>query len=213
MQGIPSKINNEFVQQWVRPRVSDKRYKHIVGVVNVARRLAEAIGCDVNMAEMGGWLHDACKEWKDTALVEEARKFKIPFGPIEERQGHLLHGPVAAEVARTELGITNDELLKAIAEHTLGNVPMSKLSEVLFLADCLEESRSHDYTSPIWAALDIDDRIDVARAMVTATDMGLLHLMETARAIHPRTIDVRNYYLDRMKQSRSNSSLGSTLES
>ena len=203
MQGIPDNINIDFVKHWVEPRVSARRFKHIAGVAKVAKQLADKYDCDTQLAELGGWLHDACKEWKDRDLVAKARELEIPFGPIEEAFGHLLHGPVAAGVVKVELGIRHEELLAAIAEHTLGNVPMCKLSEVLFLADCLDETRSTEYTSPIWAALAIDGDLNVDKAMVTATDLGLLHLMETARPIHPRTVEVRNYYLARMKERSS----------
>lgn len=199
MKGIPDTISPSFLRDWVLPRVSSKRFKHIEGVVKAAGKIARAYDCDAYLAELAAWLHDACKETKDRVLVEQAREYGIPLDPVLEKQGYLLHGPVAAELVKRELGISHPEVLAAIAEHTLGNVPMSKLSEVLFLADCLDESRPHDYTSPIWAALSIDDEINVARAMLTATDLGLLHLMETARPIHPLTVQVRNYYLDKMK--------------
>lgn len=203
MQGIPSNLSLAYVQEWVTPRVSGKRLKHIEGVAEVAKKIARAYDCDPYMAQLAAWLHDSCKEHKPRDLVNEARAFNIKFGPLEEAQGHLLHGPVAAEVARTELGVTNEEVLAAIAEHTLGNVPMCRLSEVLFLADCLEEGRSHDYTAPIWASLSLNDEINVDRAMVTAMDLGLMHLMETARPIHPRTVDVRNYYLEKMQAKQA----------
>lgn len=203
MQGIPNKVNKEFLQRWVQPRVSEKRYKHIAGVAKVAKKIAKAYGCDVELAEIASWLHDCCKEIKDKDLVVEARKFGIPLNAIEESNGHLLHGPVGAQVARTELGVTNEEVLRAIAEHTLGNVPMSKLSEVLFLADCLEESRPKDYTDPIWQALNMDGELNVEAAIVKASDLGLLHLIQTGRPIHPKTIECRNYYLEKVKSKRS----------
>ncbi|MBX9686059.1 MAG: bis(5'-nucleosyl)-tetraphosphatase (symmetrical) YqeK [Candidatus Obscuribacterales bacterium] len=199
IEGIPGQINIDFVKAWMEPRVSAKRFKHVIGVAKVASKIAAAYGCDSYLAELGGWLHDACKEEKDKVLVQKAREFKIPFTQVEEQYGHLLHGPVGACVVREELGITHEELLAAIAEHTLGNVPMSKLSEVLYLADCLEESRPSDYTAPIWASLSLDDEINVEKAMVTASDLGLLHLMETARPIHPRAVEVRNHYLAKLR--------------
>ncbi len=199
IEGIPPQIDETYIKQWLEPRVSQKRLKHIKGVVKVAQKLAERHDCDVYLARLGGWLHDACKEWKADVLVAKARELAVPFGPIEEAHGHLLHGPVAAAVARIELGITNNDLLAAVAEHTLGNVPMCKLSEVLYLADCLDDTRPADYTAPIWAALSYDNEFNVNKAIVTATDLGLLHLMETARPIHPQTVSVRNYYLERLQ--------------
>lgn len=49
------------------------------------------------------------------------------------------------------------------------------------------------------AALSIDKELNVDRAIVAATDLSLMHLMETGNPIHPLAIDVRNYYLARVK--------------
>jgi predicted HD superfamily hydrolase involved in NAD metabolism len=201
MQGIPDKISIKFLKEWMRPRVTEKRYKHVEGVAKVAAELAQANGVSVKMAEIGAWLHDCCKEWKDTVLVEKARAFGMHVSELEANAGHLLHGPVGAQVAKAELGITNEELLAAVAEHTLGNVPMSKLSEVLFLADCLEESRPSEYTDPIWAAVELGKGKDLNAAMLKATELGIYHLLESGRPIHPRAIDVRNHYLAKLKGS------------
>lgn len=197
--GIPEGLSIEFVRKWVEPRVSAKRLKHICGVVEVAKKLAGVYDCDIELAELAAWLHDACKEIKDTVLVEQAKAYGMKLTELEEKNGHLLHGPVAALLAKAELGITNQEVLDAISEHTLGNVSMSKLSEVLFLADCIDETRPDDYTAPIWAALSIENDLNIAKAILTASDLGLKHLIESGRAIHPRTVDVRNHYLALLK--------------
>ena len=203
--GIPDNVTLDFVKQWVKPRNSEKRFRHIKGVVQVARDLAIRDGSDPFLAEMGGWLHDACKEWKESKLVEMAQILHVPFGPIERQQGHLLHGPVAAAIAEKELGITNRDLLAAIAEHTLGNVPMTRLSEIVFLADCLEAGRSAEYTAPIWEALDVEGELDFGRAIMVATELGMEHLIASGRPIHPRAVDVRNHYLARLKTKAASS--------
>lgn len=199
-EGIPETLTLEFAQDWARQRVTEKRFKHIKGVAKVARQLAEQCRCDPFLAELGGLLHDACKEVKDSELVALAREFGLPLHPIEETNGHLLHGPVGAAVVRKELGVTNEEMLDAISEHTLGAVDMSELSKVLFLADCLEESRPKSYTDPIWKALndrkvDYSSSINLDAAMLKACDLGLTLLVEDHRVIHPRTIEVRNALL------------------
>jgi predicted HD superfamily hydrolase involved in NAD metabolism len=204
--GIPDKITLDFVRKWVEPRISPKRFKHIEGVVAVAEELAESNGSDVFLAQLGGWLHDACKEVKDKQLVELAGNFGIALDPILERYGYLLHGPVAAETARRDLGIKHQELLDAIAEHTLGAAPMSDLSKILFLADCLEESRPKDYTKPIWKALGRGGKLDMDAAIVVASDLNLKFLIDDGKPIHPRTIEVRNYYLSEVaSRSRAHS--------
>jgi HD superfamily phosphohydrolase YqeK len=83
------------------------------------------------------YLHDCCKEVKDKELIERALAGGLELSAIDRVNGHLLHGPVAALTIKQELKISNKEVLAAISEHTLGNVPMSEVSKVVFLADCL----------------------------------------------------------------------------
>jgi predicted HD superfamily hydrolase involved in NAD metabolism len=198
--GIPPEVTLEFLKSWVKPRVSEKRYKHIKGVVAVAKEIAQAAQVDIFLAELCGWLHDACKEVKDKQLVHMAREFGLTLDPILEANGHLLHGPVAAEVAKRELSILNKDVYDAVAQHTLGEVPMTRLSQVVFLADCLEASRPEHYTKPIWAALDLDGATNLEAAIVVATDEGLKFLISDKKSIHPKTISVRNHYLPALRQ-------------
>ena len=114
---------SESARLWVKPRVSEKRFKHIEGVAEVARELAVNADCDRFVAELAGWLHDACKEWKDKKLVAHARAFGLSLHPVEEANGHLLHGPVAAATASGKNWASQMcLLLNAIAQHTLGAV-------------------------------------------------------------------------------------------
>jgi len=198
-EGIPENITPEFLRSWVQPRISERRFKHTEGVVDVAVRLAQQAGVDVFLAELCGWLHDACKEVKDRQLVQMARDFNMPLDPILEAHGYLLHGPVAAEVASRDLHITNKDVYDAVGEHTLGAVPMSPLSQVVFLADCLEASRPESYTQPIWDALDIDGKVNMAAALVSASDEGLKFLIADGKPIHPKTVAVRNFYLESLR--------------
>ena len=71
---------------------------------------------------------------------------------------------------------------------------MSELSKVIYLADCLEESRPKDYTDPIWEALDIEGSLNLNAAIVKACELGIKHLEESGKIIHPRTVEVKDYY-------------------
>jgi predicted HD superfamily hydrolase involved in NAD metabolism len=193
--GIPADLGLDFVENWVKQRLSEKRYRHCQGVVTVARQLAPLAPCDLFLAELSAWLHDACKEVKDSELIKRAQKAKLKLHPVERLHGHVLHGPVAALTARKELGIRNQDVLDAISQHTLGHAPMSALSKTVFLADCLEASRPADYTTPIWEALDLGGRNCLDAAVLTALNLGLSSLINSNKPIHPKTIDVRNYYL------------------
>jgi predicted HD superfamily hydrolase involved in NAD metabolism len=211
-EGIPEDLTLEKARDWVRPRVSERRFKHIEGVAEVAKELAKHMGADPFVAELGGILHDACKETKDKILVAQAKEFGLKLHPIEEQSGHLLHGPVSALTAKKELGVTDTVLLHAISEHTLGAVDMTVMSQILFLADCLDETRPDDYTVPIWNALGYKTpdhtgrsrkfvgELDMESAILAALNAGLQFLIQDNKTIHPKTIEVRNWYLRRIKE-------------
>lgn len=251
--GIPDDFTLEKAEEWVRPRISEKRFLHVKGVAKVARELAEEAGCDVFLAELAGWLHDACKETKDRDLVIQALQFGLQLTKLDKVSGHLWHGPVGAETIKRDLNITNELVLDAIREHTLGAVGMTDLSKVVFLADCLEASRPADYTDPIWQALrgteptesseskdsklkqskkahkkskkkhedehkaehgqeteheqDNEHQLDLDLAILVACDLGLSQLIESGRVIHPKTVDVRNHYLEIIRERRIDASL------
>ncbi len=202
--GIPANLTLDMAKEWIRSRISEKRFNHVKGVAKAGHDLAKEAGCDPFLAELAGWLHDACKETKDRDLVIQAMEFGLPLTALDKVNGHLLHGPVAAETIKRDLNVTNELVLNSIREHTLGAVDMTVMSKVVFLADCLESSRPTDYTDPIWQALRNPKEqkskkkgasLDLDGAILTACDLGLRQLIDTGRTIHPKTVDVRNYYL------------------
>ncbi len=187
------------IQSWVKPRVSERRFSHIAGVAKTALRLANVLECDPSAAEVAAWLHDACKETKDSDLVTQCKEFGFELLPLEETNGHILHGPVAAEVVKRELGILDENVLNAIREHTLGATDMCLLSKIIFLADALEPGRPESYREPIWQSLKLSDQdksqIDIDQAILTTLDLNLKDLLQAKRIIHPKTIEARNHYL------------------
>jgi predicted HD superfamily hydrolase involved in NAD metabolism len=200
---IPPPLDNlQFVKDWVKPRVSAKRFGHIVGVAQTGKQLAQKFSSDPDiayLAELAAWLHDACKETKDDILVKQAKEYGLKLHPIEEANGHLLHGPVAAQLVKQEFGLTHKDVLNAIAEHTLGAVNMCFLSKIVFLADATEPCRPPEYANPIKQA--IDDFFDkdanraLNQAILVTCNSNLQFLLESNKIIHPRTVKVRNYYL------------------
>jgi len=217
--GIPATLTLDYARDWALGRVSKKRADHVLGVHKVGRQLADMAEQDDDgryMVELACLLHDACKEFKDTQLVALAEENGMRLTALEKANGHLLHGPVAAFTVKAEFGLTNETVLAAISEHTLGNCPMSDISKLVFLADCLDETRPKDYTKPIWQALEGGERddkkkksekkpggVNIDNAMLVALDSSLAHVLATRRAIHPKTVDVRNYFLGIVRAAES----------
>jgi len=214
--GIPSTVTLEAAQRWVETRVSKKRLDHIRGVVTVGREIAVGLELDPFPVELACWLHDACKEMKGKELIEFAQTNGMNVAPDELENGPILHGPVAAVIARKELRITNQDVLDAIAEHTLGAINMSVTSKIVYLADKLEASRPEEFTEPIWRALraiptkgppnECHDfthttEEDLDQAMVVSLTLVAKNLLKKGKPIQPRAMVVRNHFLKLIKPS------------
>ncbi len=70
-----------------------------------------------------------------------AEQANLPLNDIERQVPHLIHADISAIVAREEFGVTDEGILNAIANHTLGTPGMDPLSCIVFLADSLEPGR------------------------------------------------------------------------
>lgn len=108
------------LDEYVRNNVGDHRYKHTLGVVKAAEKYAEKYGADVQKARIAAIFHDACKS-----------------------DGGLDHGELAAKLLKKKFKVEDEEILAAIANHTIGRPNMCLLEKVIKLADLLEEGRDY----------------------------------------------------------------------
>lgn len=210
VNGIPNDIDIKKLIKWVEKRVSPKRFKHIKGVVKQGELISYHQNINPLPVALACWLHDSCKELKSKELIKLADENNIPLLEIEKKNGHILHGPVAAKVVSKKFSITNSDVLQAIAEHTLGGINMCTVSKVVYLADILEESRPASLTAPIWNALRGENvlepkgekvELNLDKAIYVASNLCLAHLIEADRPIHPKTVEVRNHFMEITKST------------
>jgi predicted HD superfamily hydrolase involved in NAD metabolism len=175
---------------WLNENVPPKRIQHILGVEQMAIELATHYQLNTDIAAQAGLMHDLAKYFKPQRLLELARTEGLPIDEVDIAAPHLLHADVSAIVARDEFGITEPEILHAIADHTLGRPGMSAMSCIIFLADTLEAGRGD--TPELQALRELSYR-DLHQAVWRACDYSLQYLLSTRCLIHPRTIRTRNW--------------------
>ncbi len=131
----------EDAESYARGRLSDKRYAHTLRVAETAEHLAKLHGLDSERARLAGLLHDTAREVGKEELLRVAEEDGLPVGDFERERPILLHGPVAAELAREDLGVEDGEILDAVRVHTTGEPGMGPLALALFVADKIEPGR------------------------------------------------------------------------
>jgi len=165
----------------IHTRLSDKRYAHTLRVVETVERLAALHGLDEYRTRLAALLHDAAREMGAEEFLRLAEKWNLPVGEPERKSPMLLHGPVAAEMARRELSIEDGEVLEAIRVHTTGAPEMGLVALAVYVADAIEPGRAYPSVGHLrkLAEEDLQD------AAAEALRRDVAHDEERGRETHP----------------------------
>lgn len=176
----------------LRRNVSEKRLAHCLRVEETALNLAPRFGLGPELVSPAALLHDLCREYAEDLLLKLAANFGIVIDEIEKVEPILLHGSVAAALARNELGINHPDILEAITFHITGGPKVSNLAKLIYIADFIEPGR----TFPEAAILrDASLQIDPQLLLLKVYNRTLEFLVRKNYMIHPLGIAGRNELL------------------
>ena len=162
-------------------RLSERRYGHTVRVADTAEGLAQIHSLDPNRTRLAALLHDAARETEPEDYLRLADEWGLAIGEPERKSPKLLHGPVAAELARRELGVEDEEVLEAVRVHTVGAAGIGALALALYVADKIEPAR--DYPS-VGRIRDLA-REDLYGAAAESLRRAIGHNEGRGKSIHP----------------------------
>ncbi len=189
----------ESADAFARSRLSEGRYGHTLRVADTAGDLARVHGLDEYRLRLAALLHDAARETGPEEFLRLANEWNLPVGEPERQSPKLLHGPVAAELAKRELGIGDEEILEAIRAHTTGKPLMEPLALALYVADKIEPAREY----PSVERLRTLAREDLYLAAAEALRRAIAHNEERGRPIHPSSLETLEWLeSDRAAQRR-----------
>lgn len=176
------------LKEKLKSMLTDGRYKHSIGVMETAVKLAGLYGADVKKAEIAGLLHDCAKNMSLSESLEIAEKYAVPLSEIEKTSSALIHAPIGAVIARERFGIEDKEILSAIEAHTVAKEKMSVLDKIIYLADMIEPSRNFPDVEK-YRQLAFED---LDRAFLFALDRSIIFNVEKGVKLHPNTVLARN---------------------
>lgn len=186
--------NTDDIISTMKLKLSKKRFTHSVNVADAAVRLAQRYGADEEKAYVAGLIHDICKEIPYQEQLIMAAECGYGFSEEERSAPSVYHGPAAAYYARTVMGITDDDILKAVRFHTIGCDGMSVLAEVTYLADLISAERNYKDADKM-RRLAFEDK---DRAMLEALRFQIPDVIGKASYLPVYTIKAYNYYLKRV---------------
>ncbi len=133
-------LSEEFISEataYVKKKLVNKRYAHTMGVVKMGLKLAQIHGVDMNKVFIGTLFHDVAKHM----TPEEATEYEVDFDEFELKHPHTQHGKLGAALIKRDWDITDEDILNSIRFHTIARLGMSKLEQIVYLADMVEYSR------------------------------------------------------------------------
>ena len=183
---MTSKLKNELLE---------KRFIHSIGVMEMAVKMAQHYGADVKKAQIAGLLHDCAKNLSKEELFEKCELYNIELDDVMRISHGLVHGLVGAEIAKREYGVDDEEIYDAIYYHTVGKPEMSLLTQIIYIADAIEENRVYDGVERIRTLA--FENID--RALVSQIDSTIKSVLSKGGMLHTATVNTRNYYLRKIR--------------
>ena len=182
MDELEERINND-----IKNRLSEYRYKHSVGVMKMAGELAKFYNLDIKKARIIGLAHDIAKQMTDKEIEEYTRKYNIKLDELELKNRELIHSKLGADICKREYNF-DDEMANAVLYHTTGNPNMDLMAKIIFIADKVEENRVYD---------DLERRRKLAfenidQAIIETINYTTTYCIERGDVIHLDAILTRN---------------------
>lgn len=131
------------IRPYLMARLSNRRYLHSEFAASLSVSFAIRYGLDQDKAFLAGLAHDAARELSHDAVRSLAERSGFPVTDDERALPVLAHGKAAATILRDRFGMSDPELLEAVAYHTTGTPGMGALARVVYCADYLALGRRH----------------------------------------------------------------------
>lgn len=130
----------EEISELVKSKMSEKRFYHSQCVMERCEELANKFNYDIETAKKVGIAHDIAKEMPNEEKIIYAKTNEIEIDEIEMSNPTLLHAKIGENIAKKELGFS-EEMARAIRAHTTGIENMSLLDKILFISDRTSKER------------------------------------------------------------------------
>jgi nicotinate-nucleotide adenylyltransferase len=178
--------NYRFYIDRLKRMLSEKRYVHTIFTVIKALELARRVGCDLKKTFIAAALHDCTKKLSDEKLRELGFVLAVD---VPEAAAHSVSGSF---IARTIFKVKDRDILNSIRYHTTGRPGMSLLEKVIYVADCIEETRNYEGVEELRKAVEED----FEKGFLMCMELTMNQLMEDdcKRPVSDLTFKAFEYY-------------------
>lgn len=187
----------EEMADYIKSELKKERYKHSLGVMETAVKLAERYHEDIIKARIAGLIHDAAKSMSDVEILDIVKANGYSIDDVSLQNPSLLHGLVASIIAEKKMDVKDKDILNAIIYHTTGRRDMSNLEKIIYLADYIEPGRSFDGVEEMRQVA----YEDLNTAMLSALNNTIKFVIQKNQYLHLSTIEARNDIMKKIIQN------------
>lgn len=152
--------NIEKIKNDLKNNLSQFRFEHSLLVADEAKKLALHYNYDSEKAYVAGLVHDIAKEFDDAENSKWIENYNLTGDIFEPKYKNVIHANIGAVVVKEYYGFDN-EICNSVCYHAIGNVPMSLLDKIVFIADKIARKTSTPFIEKLifLAYQDIDKAI------------------------------------------------------
>lgn len=192
-----SEMTREQLVDIMEKTLSKRRFKHVLRVEKAALKLAELYEADLEKVSIAALAHDYAKEkpdeeMRDLIISENLDLDMLQFG------SNIWHGPLAAVLMKNEYNIENEEILEAIRCHTIGSPRMSRIAQLVYVADFIEPNRSF---KGVDEARELA-KTDLNEAVAYISRHTMHNLIKRKTKIYPRAVETYNAWAVKSKEDQ-----------
>ncbi|WP_407426503.1 bis(5'-nucleosyl)-tetraphosphatase (symmetrical) YqeK [Treponema sp.] len=176
----------EQIRKYTQSVVSEKRYAHSMRTADTLAKLCKNYGLDEEKGRVAGIAHDMCKKCSDEELFALVKKDGKPISTIEQNNPSLLHGRAAAVLIQEKFGVTDSEIIDAIANHTFGSADSCDFALLLFVADKIEPGRpqsTDEYRANLFAK-------SCHGIVLAVLEENIEYLTERGKTVAPQSLEL-----------------------
>lgn len=179
----------EQIKKDLKEILSERRYIHSLGVMEMAGKLAKIHNEDIETAKIAGLLHDIAKEMPKEEMLKYVKENNIETNKIERINTAILHGKIGADIAKKRYGVSK-QIQDAIKYHTTTSPEMDTLAKIVYVADKTEMNRkSEDYDIEYERKL---AKEDLDAVIIYIIDANIKSLIDKNKLIEEESVKTRN---------------------
>lgn len=179
------------IKEYIKINLTRDRFNHSLGVMKTCESLALHYGIDTTKARIAGLCHDCAKNFSASDLINKAKVNGEIINNVYYKSPHLLHGIVGAYISKELFHIEDKDILNAIKYHTTGREAMTILEKIVYIADCIEPTRSYKGVEELRQLA----YVNLDKALLKSFDDTIMYVLTRGAIIHLDTIKARNYLL------------------